>query len=158
MTFILAVPENFFLKLMPRQPAKCRFVHPDPLALYSTNQFEQRFLSSLEIVYSFGEWKHRAYYQPHLSSGVSVLSLLPLLSSLLQLSDLFRKSQVHRDFMSVRVRNLAPSNSILAIVDTYFRPGKRSFSRAKQYVRSWLTEICEPFPTESLLFMQNKLP
>ncbi|XP_072222987.1 agrin isoform X2 [Leuresthes tenuis] len=41
------------------------------------------------------------------------------------LSDLFRKSQVHRDFMSVRVRNLAPSNSILAIVDTHFRPGTK---------------------------------
>ncbi|KAM4563523.1 agrin isoform 3-T3 [Odontesthes bonariensis] len=38
------------------------------------------------------------------------------------LSDLFRKSQVHKDFLSIRVRNLAPSNSILAIVESYFRP------------------------------------
>uniref|UniRef100_A0A3P8V635 Agrin n=1 Tax=Cynoglossus semilaevis TaxID=244447 RepID=A0A3P8V635_CYNSE len=38
------------------------------------------------------------------------------------LNDLFRKSAVHRDFMSVRVRNLAPSNSILAFVEAHFRP------------------------------------
>ncbi|XP_072771994.1 agrin isoform X1 [Nerophis lumbriciformis] len=38
------------------------------------------------------------------------------------LKDLFRKSEVRRDFMSVRVRNLAPSNSILAFVEAHFRP------------------------------------
>ncbi|XP_041860203.1 agrin isoform X2 [Melanotaenia boesemani] len=41
------------------------------------------------------------------------------------LNELFRKSQVHKDFMSVRVRNLAPSNSILAVVDAHFRPDTR---------------------------------
>uniref|UniRef100_A0A8D3CN64 Agrin n=1 Tax=Scophthalmus maximus TaxID=52904 RepID=A0A8D3CN64_SCOMX len=41
------------------------------------------------------------------------------------LNDLFRKSEVHKDFMSVRVRNLAPSNSILAFVEAHFRPDTR---------------------------------
>ncbi|XP_061623301.1 agrin isoform X4 [Phyllopteryx taeniolatus] len=41
------------------------------------------------------------------------------------LNDLFRKSAVRRDFMSVRVRNLAPSNSILAFVEANFKPDTR---------------------------------
>ncbi|XP_028308664.1 agrin isoform X3 [Gouania willdenowi] len=41
------------------------------------------------------------------------------------LNDLFRKSEVRKDFMSVRVRNLAPSNSILAFVEAHFKPGTR---------------------------------
>ncbi|XP_056895685.1 agrin isoform X2 [Takifugu flavidus] len=41
------------------------------------------------------------------------------------LNDLFRKSEVRNDFMSVRVRNLAPSNSILAVVEAHFKPDTR---------------------------------
>uniref|UniRef100_A0A665WYM2 Agrin n=1 Tax=Echeneis naucrates TaxID=173247 RepID=A0A665WYM2_ECHNA len=41
------------------------------------------------------------------------------------LNELFRKSQVRKDFMSVRVRNLAPSNSILAFVEAHFKPDTR---------------------------------
>nr|XP_057941190.1 agrin isoform X4 [Doryrhamphus excisus] len=41
------------------------------------------------------------------------------------LNDLFRKSEVRKDFMSVRVRNLAPSNSILAFVEAHFKPDTR---------------------------------
>ncbi|XP_075882651.1 agrin [Nelusetta ayraudi] len=41
------------------------------------------------------------------------------------LNDLFRKSEVRKDFMSVRVRNLAASNSILAYVEAHFRPDTR---------------------------------
>ncbi|XP_077371201.1 agrin isoform X10 [Festucalex cinctus] len=41
------------------------------------------------------------------------------------LNDLFRKSEVRRDFMSVRVHNLAPSNSILAFVEANFKPDTR---------------------------------
>ncbi|KAK5863185.1 hypothetical protein PBY51_000234 [Eleginops maclovinus] len=41
------------------------------------------------------------------------------------LNELFRKSEVHKDFMSVRVKNLAPSNSILAFVEAYFKPDTR---------------------------------
>lgn len=52
--------------------------------------------------------------------------------SLLQLNELFRKSEVHKDFMSVRVRNLAPSNSILAFVEAHFKPGERSLKRKKR--------------------------
>ncbi|XP_072305722.1 agrin isoform X8 [Eucyclogobius newberryi] len=41
------------------------------------------------------------------------------------LNELFRKSDVHKDFMSVRVRNLAPSRSILAFVEAHFKPGTK---------------------------------
>uniref|UniRef100_A0AAR2L4X6 Agrin n=1 Tax=Pygocentrus nattereri TaxID=42514 RepID=A0AAR2L4X6_PYGNA len=40
------------------------------------------------------------------------------------LNELFRKSDVHKDFQSVRVKNLAPSNSIMAIIEAHFDPGK----------------------------------
>uniref|UniRef100_A0A8C7JPP4 Agrin n=1 Tax=Oncorhynchus kisutch TaxID=8019 RepID=A0A8C7JPP4_ONCKI len=39
------------------------------------------------------------------------------------LNELFRKSEVQKDFMSVRVRSLAPSNSILAFVEAHFDSG-----------------------------------
>ncbi|KAJ8360757.1 hypothetical protein SKAU_G00172820 [Synaphobranchus kaupii] len=41
------------------------------------------------------------------------------------LNELFRKSYVQKDFKSVRVRNLAPSNSILAFVEAHFDPDTR---------------------------------
>ncbi|XP_037096037.1 agrin isoform X3 [Syngnathus acus] len=41
------------------------------------------------------------------------------------LNDLFRKSEVRRDFKSVSVRNLAPSNSILVFVEANFKPDTR---------------------------------
>ncbi|XP_035243973.1 agrin-like isoform X3 [Anguilla anguilla] len=41
------------------------------------------------------------------------------------LNELFRKSHVQKDFKSVRVRSLAPSNSILAFVEAHFDPDTR---------------------------------
>ncbi|XP_030588612.1 agrin isoform X2 [Archocentrus centrarchus] len=41
------------------------------------------------------------------------------------LNELFRKSEVHKDFMSVRVHDLRPSNSILAFFDAHFKPDTR---------------------------------
>ncbi|KAL2103599.1 hypothetical protein ACEWY4_000467 [Coilia grayii] len=41
------------------------------------------------------------------------------------LNELFRKSEVQKDFKSVRVRNLAPSNSILAFIEAHFDPDTR---------------------------------
>uniref|UniRef100_A0A8C2X311 Agrin n=1 Tax=Cyclopterus lumpus TaxID=8103 RepID=A0A8C2X311_CYCLU len=41
------------------------------------------------------------------------------------LNELFRKSDAHKDFLSVRVPNLAPSNSILAFVEANFKPDTR---------------------------------
>ncbi|KAI5612251.1 agrin isoform X10 [Silurus asotus] len=38
------------------------------------------------------------------------------------LNELFRKSDVRKDFQSVRVKNLAPSNSIMAIIEAHFDP------------------------------------
>uniref|UniRef100_A0A668A9S5 Agrin n=1 Tax=Myripristis murdjan TaxID=586833 RepID=A0A668A9S5_9TELE len=40
-------------------------------------------------------------------------------------NELFRKSEVQKDFMSVRIRNLAPSNSILALLEAHFKPDTR---------------------------------
>ncbi|KAJ8257706.1 hypothetical protein GJAV_G00188820 [Gymnothorax javanicus] len=41
------------------------------------------------------------------------------------LNELFRKSDVQKDFKSVRVRNLAPSNSILVFIEAHFDPDTR---------------------------------
>ncbi|XP_071370587.1 agrin-like, partial [Centroberyx affinis] len=41
------------------------------------------------------------------------------------LNELFRKSEVQKAFMSVRVRNLAPSSSILAFIEAHFKPDTR---------------------------------
>ncbi|TRZ02482.1 hypothetical protein DNTS_030304 [Danionella cerebrum] len=41
------------------------------------------------------------------------------------LNELFRKSDVQKDFQSVRVKNLAPSNSIIAFVEAHFDPDTR---------------------------------
>uniref|UniRef100_A0AAY5EY32 Agrin n=1 Tax=Electrophorus electricus TaxID=8005 RepID=A0AAY5EY32_ELEEL len=41
------------------------------------------------------------------------------------LNELFCKSDVQKDFQSVRVRNLAPSNSIVAMVEVHFDPDTR---------------------------------
>ncbi|XP_038145818.1 agrin isoform X3 [Cyprinodon tularosa] len=41
------------------------------------------------------------------------------------LNEMFRKSQVHKEFMGVRVRQLAQNDSILAYVEVHFRPDTR---------------------------------
>uniref|UniRef100_A0A8C1I0U8 Agrin n=1 Tax=Cyprinus carpio carpio TaxID=630221 RepID=A0A8C1I0U8_CYPCA len=41
------------------------------------------------------------------------------------LNELFRKSDVQKDFQSVRVKNLAPSNSIIAFIEVHFNPDTR---------------------------------
>lgn len=61
--------------------------------------------------------------------------------SLDQLNELFRKSEVQKDFMSVRVRSLAPSNSILAFVEAHFDSGNTeqdSFGRIYGKKKSWV--------------------
>uniref|UniRef100_A0A672LT86 Agrin n=1 Tax=Sinocyclocheilus grahami TaxID=75366 RepID=A0A672LT86_SINGR len=41
------------------------------------------------------------------------------------LNELFHKSDVQKDFQSIRVKNLAPSNSILAFIEAHFDPDTR---------------------------------
>uniref|UniRef100_A0A8C2BKC9 Agrin n=1 Tax=Cyprinus carpio TaxID=7962 RepID=A0A8C2BKC9_CYPCA len=41
------------------------------------------------------------------------------------LNELFRKSDVRKDFKSVRVKNMAPSNSIIAFIEIHFSPDTR---------------------------------
>lgn len=142
-TFILAPPPLSPRKLVPvinaTAAAKCQFVHPHPIGFFSAPQFERQsfFLRDRVQSSSIGLAAMIAWSSLPasfiISSSLSVLSFhsphppsLPL--SLLQLNELFRKSAVHKDFMSVRVRNLAPSNSILAFVEAHFKPGK-SYSR-----------------------------
>uniref|UniRef100_A0A673M1Y2 Agrin n=1 Tax=Sinocyclocheilus rhinocerous TaxID=307959 RepID=A0A673M1Y2_9TELE len=41
------------------------------------------------------------------------------------LNELFHKSDVQKDFQSIRVKNLAPSNSIIAFIEAHFDPDTR---------------------------------
>lgn len=74
---------------------------------------------------------YRAYYQIHVLHLGHLLVCVFLFFSyflsafcFLQMNELFRKSDVQKDFQSVRVRNLAPSNSIIALIEAHFDPGK----------------------------------
>lgn len=97
--------------------AKCQFVQPHPRGFLSAPQFErQSFFLGDGVLW---KWTRCSLPAPF------IISL-----SLLQLNELFRKSAAHKDFMSVRVRNLAPSNSILAFVEAHFNPGERPLKTA----------------------------
>lgn len=80
------------------------------------------------------------------------------------LNELFRKSDVHKDFMSVRVRNLAPSRSILAFVEAHFKPGTKhsveDIERAllKQLKTSKDTSIAVKKPEDQNIRFNYSLP
>uniref|UniRef100_A0A8C7Y7Y2 Agrin n=1 Tax=Oryzias sinensis TaxID=183150 RepID=A0A8C7Y7Y2_9TELE len=63
------------------------------------------------------------------------------------LNDLFRKSQVRKDFMSVRVHKLAPSNSIVAIVEAHFRPDTRFTADDIMEALLKQLKVCPPSPS-----------
>ncbi|KAJ8265022.1 hypothetical protein COCON_G00141210 [Conger conger] len=65
------------------------------------------------------------FYTPEMEDPKSELFGETARSIEAALNELFRKSDVQKDFKSVRVRNLAPSNSILAFVEAHFDPDTR---------------------------------
>ncbi|KAF4078101.1 hypothetical protein AMELA_G00195500 [Ameiurus melas] len=65
------------------------------------------------------------FYTPELDDPKSELFGETARSIESALNELFRKSDVRKDFQSVRVKNLAPSNSIMAIVEAHFDPDTR---------------------------------
>ncbi|XP_027144522.1 agrin isoform X7 [Larimichthys crocea] len=81
-----------------------------------------RFSGSLSLDQVEGQ---EIFYTPEMEDPKSELFGETARSIESALNELFRKSDVHKDFMSVRVRNLAPSNSILAYVEAHFKPDTR---------------------------------
>lgn len=93
---------------------KCQFVHLDRVQFCRISQW-----------HSFSCWKR--YVLTIIKKKKSRHLLLTAKASFIltspQLNELFRKSDVQKDFQSVRVKNLAPSNSIMAIIEAHFDPG-----------------------------------
>uniref|UniRef100_A0A8C9VEY1 Agrin n=1 Tax=Scleropages formosus TaxID=113540 RepID=A0A8C9VEY1_SCLFO len=77
------------------------------------------------------------------------------------LNELFRKSDVQKDFKSVRVRNLAPSNSILVFVEAHFDPDTRfsvedvQGALLKQLKKTKETSIMVKKPVEENIHFNN---
>ncbi|XP_051947304.1 agrin-like isoform X2 [Xyrauchen texanus] len=65
------------------------------------------------------------FYTPEMEDPKSELFGETARSIESDLNELFRKSDVQKDFQSVRVKNLAPSNSIIALVEAHFDPDTR---------------------------------
>lgn len=107
---------------------KCQFVHRNPMGFSRVFPLTHFLILWRNLVLTRTRSAYRAYYQFYtLHLGHLVLFFSVLLSPcfyFLQLNELFRKSDVQKDFKSVRVRNLAPSNSIIAFVEAHFNPGK----------------------------------
>lgn len=109
-------------------------MHPRPIGFFSAPQFERQSFFLGDRVQSSGIGLAGYDSVELITSLIHHLFSLSALSSfslfLPQLNELFRKSEVHKDFMSVRVRNLEPSNSIVALVEAHFKPGERSLKGA----------------------------
>uniref|UniRef100_A0A3Q3M346 Agrin n=1 Tax=Mastacembelus armatus TaxID=205130 RepID=A0A3Q3M346_9TELE len=82
----------------------------------------KRFSGSLHLDQVEGQ---EIFYTPEMEDPKSELFGETARSIESALNELFRKSEVRKDFMSVRVHNLAPSNSILAFVEAHFKPDTR---------------------------------
>uniref|UniRef100_A0A4W5QM83 Agrin n=1 Tax=Hucho hucho TaxID=62062 RepID=A0A4W5QM83_9TELE len=81
-----------------------------------------RFSSFLHLDQVEGQ---EVFYTPEMEDPKSELFGETARSIESALNELFRKSEVQKDFMSVQVRSLAPSNSILAFVEAHFNPETR---------------------------------
>ncbi|XP_051515917.1 agrin-like isoform X3 [Myxocyprinus asiaticus] len=65
------------------------------------------------------------FYTPEMEDPKSELFGETARSIESDLNELFRKSDIQKDFQSVRVKNLAPSNSIIAFIEAHFDPDTR---------------------------------
>lgn len=114
---------NYFFTVV-----KCQFVHRDPMGFSRVFPLTHFLILWRNVVLTRTRSAHRAYYQfTHCTGAFTSLFFSVLLSFcfyFLQLNELFRKSDVRKDFKSVRVKNLAPSNSIIAFIEIHFSPGK----------------------------------
>ncbi|XP_035864004.1 agrin isoform X7 [Sander lucioperca] len=102
--------------------ANCPSRHASASFLDESQSATMRFSGFLHLDQVEGQ---EIFYTPEMEDPKSELFGETARSIESALNELFRKSEVHKDFMSVRVRNLAPSNSILAFVEAHFKPDTR---------------------------------
>ncbi len=123
---------------------KCQFVHRDPMGFSRVFPLTHFLILWRNLVLTRTRSAYRAYYQfIHCTWGIYLVFLcLTFCFHFLQLNELFHKSDVQKDFQSVRVKNLAPSNSIIAFIEFHFDPGKVTPKVFLKIVYSKRSELC----------------
>ncbi|XP_036802655.1 agrin isoform X5 [Oncorhynchus mykiss] len=99
--------------------AKCPFLHASANFWDKSQSATMRFNGFLHLDQVEGQ---EVFYTPEMEDPKSELFGETARSIENALNELFRKSKVQNDFMSVQVRSLAPSNSILAFIEAHFNP------------------------------------
>ncbi|KAK7884830.1 hypothetical protein WMY93_027953 [Mugilogobius chulae] len=117
-------PHHFFISIAPI-PSDSQHTN-----LFSSNVHNPSLTGT--VTTKFSGFLHldqvegqEVFYTPEMEDPKSELFGETARSIESALNELFRKSDVHKDFMSVRVKNLAPSRSILAFVEAHFKPGTK---------------------------------